>query len=243
MKWGCTVTVATDFVGLVQQLERPNAEYDCVLMDFHMPGSNLNTLLSWMRSSQRYASTRVVLLTWVTYRSSAAVVNLGGDAVLPKPVRCKSLYDTLTASTETQNLNTAENGQTPAMAIPSKKDPEDLNILLVEDNHVNQMVAMNLLKKAGYHADAVANGLEALKALEKKDYDLILMDVQMPEMDGYEATAAIRKGYVKPSIPIIGLTANAMKGDREKCIEAGMDDYLSKPMRPAMLYQLIDKWT
>jgi two-component system sensor histidine kinase/response regulator len=82
-----------------------------------------------------------------------------------------------------------------------------------------------------------------LQALENKDYDLILMDVQMPEMDGYEATSAIRKGEIKPAIPIIGLTANAMKGDREKCIEAGMDDYLSKPMRPNLLYAIIEKWT
>jgi two-component system sensor histidine kinase/response regulator len=182
----------------------------------------------------------VVLLTWVTYRSSAAVVNLGGDAVLPKPIRRKPLYETLVASSETCRREVAQDTQT---AIPTRKDPEDLNILLVEDNHVNQMVALNLLKKAGYHTDVVNNGLEALKALEKKDYDLILMDVQMPEMDGYEATAVIRKGDIKPAIPIIGLTANAMKGDREKCIEAGMDDYLSKPMRPKVLYALIEKWT
>jgi signal transduction histidine kinase/DNA-binding response OmpR family regulator/HAMP domain-containing protein len=242
-RWGCAVTVANDFVNLVQQLERPEAQYDCVLMDFHMPGSNMNTLLDWMRSSSRYESTRVVLLTWVTYRSSAAVVNLGGDAVLPKPIRAKSLYETLLASIETSHREAAKDEEETPITIPSKKDPEDLSILLVEDNHVNKMVALNLLKKAGYHADAVNNGLEALQALENKDYDLILMDVQMPEMDGYEATSAIRKGEIKPAIPIIGLTANAMKGDREKCIEAGMDDYLSKPMRPNLLYAIIEKWT
>ena len=85
--------------------------------------------------------------------------------------------------------------------------------------------------------------MEALQALDAKNYDLILMDVQMPEMDGYEATSAIRNGKIKPTIPIIGLTANAMKGDREKCLDAGMDDYLAKPIRPQQLYDLIEKWT
>ncbi|MBU0692375.1 response regulator [bacterium] len=245
--WKCRTDVTTDFDHLTKMLETPEITYDCILLDFHMPGSNLTSLLNWIRSTPRHENTKIILLTWVTYRSSADVANLGSDAVLSKPVRYAQLQEALSAKigrTESAfNRNEEANQDEILELLEQERGPEDLTILLVEDNHVNQLVATNLLKKAGYRVDAVNNGLEALKALETKDYDLILMDVQMPEMDGYEATAAIRNGKLKPSIPIIGLTANAMKGDREKCLDAGMDDYLAKPIRPQTLYDLVEKWT
>jgi CheY-like chemotaxis protein len=106
-----------------------------------------------------------------------------------------------------------------------------LHILVAEDNIVNQRVAALLLKKLGHKPHAVANGVEVLAALEGEEFDLILMDCQMPEMDGYEATARIRRGARQADIWIVALTANAMAGDRERCLAAGMNDYLSKPMR------------
>jgi CheY-like chemotaxis protein/HPt (histidine-containing phosphotransfer) domain-containing protein len=118
-------------------------------------------------------------------------------------------------------------------------------ILLAEDNITNQQVALGILKKMGLRADVVANGAEAVKALETLPYGLVLMDVQMPEMDGFKATHRIRNSQsttVDRNIPIIALTAYAMQDDREKCLEAGMDDYITKPIDPLALAKVLDKW-
>ncbi|HYB19359.1 MAG TPA: response regulator, partial [Thermodesulfobacteriota bacterium] len=119
-----------------------------------------------------------------------------------------------------------------------------VRILLAEDNIINQKVALRHLERIGYRADAVANGKEVLSALERIPYDLIFMDVQMPEMDGFEATAIIRRKERETGghIPIIAMTAHAMKGDRERCLEAGMDDYVSKPIQPSSLIEVIARW-
>ena len=117
-------------------------------------------------------------------------------------------------------------------------------ILVAEDNVVNQKVALRMLQKLGYHADAVANGKEAVTALETVPYDLVLMDVQMPEMNGLEATRAIRDPQAKVrhrDIPIVAMTAHALKGDRDKCLEAGMNDYISKPVTTSALQEILEK--
>jgi CheY-like chemotaxis protein len=120
-----------------------------------------------------------------------------------------------------------------------------IRILLAEDNITNQEVALGILKALGLHADAVANGSEVIKTLESLPYDLVLMDVMMPVMDGLEATRRIRNSQVRVlnhQIPIIAMTANAMEGDREKCLEAGMNDYVPKPVSPMALAEALDKW-
>jgi CheY-like chemotaxis protein/HPt (histidine-containing phosphotransfer) domain-containing protein len=139
--------------------------------------------------------------------------------------------------------------------VPSKLDPTlsqrmPLRMLLCDDNAINQKVAARLLQQMGYKPDIVGNGLEALAAIERQPYDLIFMDIQMPEMDGMEATRAIRQRQqdrvrhpnYKSSIVIVAMTANAMTGDREKCIAGGMDDYLSKPVRPEDVRKVIERW-
>jgi len=140
-------------------------------------------------------------------------------------------------------------GEVPQPAPASTQSPEDrsqaLNILLVEDNVVNQRVASGLLQKRGHRVAVAGNGLEALKALEQDSYDLVLMDVQMPEMDGLETTAKIREmeRHSARHQPVVALTARAMKGDLEHCLSAGMDGYLAKPIRPEELDDLLDKYT
>ena len=120
-----------------------------------------------------------------------------------------------------------------------------MRILLVEDNVTNQLVAKSMLIKLGYNVDAVGNGREALESLEAINYDLILMDCQMPIMDGYEATREIRNSeseVYNPSIPIIAMTANAMQGDMEKCVNAGMSDYVAKPVLVHVLAEKLEEW-
>jgi CheY-like chemotaxis protein/HPt (histidine-containing phosphotransfer) domain-containing protein len=118
-------------------------------------------------------------------------------------------------------------------------------ILLAEDNKTNQLVAMGILKRLGARADVVADGKKAVEALRSTDYDLVLMDVQMPEMDGLEATRTVRaagNGIRKPAVPIIAMTAYAMQGDRQACLDAGMDDYIAKPVTPAALSAVLEQW-
>ncbi|MGH9455415.1 MAG: response regulator, partial [Terriglobia bacterium] len=126
--------------------------------------------------------------------------------------------------------------------LPPPVDPENLTILLAEDNPVNQRLAVRLIEKRGHTVVVAENGREALAALEKQTFDLVLMDVQMPEMDGFEATAAIRKldDLRGTHLPVIAMTAHAMKGDRERCLAAGMDGYITKPVKASELIQVIE---
>jgi len=191
----------------------------------------------------------MVMLTSLGSQGDARrFLEMGFAAYLIKPVRHQELKAVI--SLALRNGKTAATSATPSQAHPVA--PEILNqgfgrkarILLAEDNVVNQMVAMGMLKKLGLRADAVANGQEALKALELLPYDLVLMDIQMPEMDGITATRHIRghgSTAREPNVPIIAMTAHAMKGDREKCLEAGMNDYVAKPVQPRELAAAITR--
>ena len=174
---------------------------------------------------------------------------IGFSGYLTKPVRVQDLFGVLSialgepagASRSARPIATRHSTRE---ALPSFKNSK-ARILMAEDNVTNQQVALGILKNLGLHADAVANGREAVDALKTIPYDIVLMDVQMPEMDGYEAARAIRDpqtGIPNPSVPIVAMTANAMQGDRSKCLEAGMDDYVAKPIAPRALAEALAKW-
>jgi len=195
-----------------------------------------------IKSDPAIAGTRLVLLTSLGLLPSADDLKATGiELCLSKPVKQSRLYDAL-AGLLGGRPGAAKRVTQPA--VPGRSPAHKLRVLVAEDNVINQKVALRQLRKLGVAADAVANGLEVIEALERIPYDVVLMDCQMPEMDGYQATRRIRaqeaasasdSAAAKPHLHIIAMTASAMQGDREKCLAAGMDDYLSKPVREAEL--------
>jgi signal transduction histidine kinase/CheY-like chemotaxis protein len=185
----------------------------------------------------------LMLLTSAAARVEPAELAARGiDGHIPRPVRQSQLFDTIMAAIARTN-SPAEMG---ILATPRPVDSQAAGaarILLVEDNEVNQMVATELLREAGFAFEVAGDGRQAVAAVTKSPFDVVLMDCQMPEMDGFEATRQIRKletdGKLRGHLPIVALTANALKGDRERCLEAGMDDYLSKPLQPEKLFTVI----
>lgn len=204
--------------------------FDLAILDMQMPGMDGLTLAQAIRTIPTYKTLPLIMLSSLgsaLNKSDFPSVDLA--AYLHKPIKQSQLYNTL--------LNIFEKGNfvhyQPKVINSTERlaDQLPLKILLAEDNVVNQKVALNILEKLGYRADVVANGFEVLDALHRQFYDVILMDVQMPEMDGLTATQKIIAEFPAHKIPrIIALTANAMEGDREMCLEVGMDDYISKPI-------------
>jgi two-component system sensor histidine kinase/response regulator len=214
-------------------------KYDVTLLDNHMPGMSGVDLARVVRADPLLASTRVVMLSSVTVEEGA-MRDLGIDYCLTRPVRQSQIYAA---------LDGVMSGTPPQ---PSQKSSAPTfphfhaHILLAEDHIVNQELALNMLELVGCIPIVANNGVEAVKAFETTTFDLILMDCQMPEMDGFEATMAIRRREsAKPGaqrIPIVALTAGAIEGDREKCLAAGMDDYVTKPFTIIDLIKTLDRW-
>jgi len=230
--------------------------YEVALLDFQMPGMDGLGLARAIKSNPMISLTRLVMLTsHGQLLSPAELDEFGIDSCIIKPAKQSRLFDCITGA---MGVATTKTGPSKSLVVASvavqlEVPPalDKMRILLAEDNRVNQMVALGQLRKLGYTAQAVANGLEAVQALEQISYDIILMDCQMPEMDGYEATRAIRKrerGSLgqpcpwKSPVCVIAMTANAMEGDREKCLVAGMDDYISKPVRASELQAALERW-
>jgi CheY-like chemotaxis protein len=167
---------------------------------------------------------------------------LGIAVHLTKPVRRAELRSAIVKSF-TRPVPAAAPTPAPEVAITIPVRSK-MHILLAEDNIVNQRVAVRILEKEGYRVVVANNGVEALTAMKEHDFDLVLMDVQMPEMGGFEATGSIRRreGLGGTHVPIVAMTAHAMTGDRERCLAAGMDDYISKPVRAAKLIELVEKY-
>ncbi|HEX2899214.1 MAG TPA: response regulator, partial [Bacteroidia bacterium] len=225
--------------------------YHLAVLDMQMPGMDGLMLAGEIKQDPLIADTRLIILTSLGRRMTKAEYQAAGiEAYLVKPVKQSKLFDCLV---EVMGAGSNDVILTPSASAPSHAPLSDLSsarVLLAEDNLVNQKVALAQLQKLGLNVDVAANGVEVMKALEAVPYDLIFMDCQMPEMDGYEASMAIRRRQSDPSgrerrafqPHIIAMTANAMQGDREKCIAAGMNDYISKPVREADLRAALDRW-
>jgi CheY-like chemotaxis protein/HAMP domain-containing protein len=239
--WGMRAEEAEDGPGALETLRaagQGGRAFDVALLDLQMPGMDGLELARAIRRDAGLAATRLVVLTSAGLRGHAAESKrIGISAYLTKPVRQSQLHDCLAmVMTPAAKTPSARRGATPLVTrhtLDEASSRSRLRVLVADDNETNQMVAVRMLSNLDCRADVAANGLEAVEALSRIAYDLVLMDCQMPEMDGYEATRAIRRGEGGRGtrIPVIAMTANAMHGDREKCLEAGMDDYISKPVR------------
>ncbi len=249
LSWGCRHDEAAGGVEALEKLHVAAAENDpftVAILDMQMPEMDGGTLGQIIKADETLQDTLLLMMTSLGVRGDAArMKKIGFSAYLTKPVKQSQLYDSL-VSILNQDAVPKVKSATPIVTKHSLADAKNskIRILLAEDNITNQLVATKILEKLGYRADAVANGVEAVKALETTPYDLVLMDVQMPEMDGLEATRIIRdpaSAVLNHQIAIIAMTANAMQGDREKCVGAGMDDYVSKPVKPRELDKAINK--
>lgn len=243
----CEATLFADGYKALQYLQAGH-QFDLAITDYQMPNLTGATIVRMLRQAENDRKIPIILLSPLGIRNE--IENLSEYQpieVLTKPIKQNELL-------EIMNKILRGKDEQPAERLKIKTiEPTDVvselieyssncRFLLVEDNIINQKVVLAVLKRVHIETDVANNGLEALEALNTNQYNLILMDVQMPEMDGLTATIKIRETYDFDSLPIIALTAHAMKGDREKCLTVGMNDYLSKPIQPDLLFKIIHKW-
>jgi len=234
-----TAASATEAYELLKQAEIEGRPYELAIVDHMMPVADGEELKDWIRSTPELRSVKLILSSSALATSTKAAWHLGFDAAIPKPIHRSAIVRALCTIYDV-GLGTQEEMR------PQSRTRSFANVrrvLLVEDNKVNQKLALVLLCRSGYQVDLADNGLEALKAVQRADYDVVLMDVQMPEMDGLEATRRIRALAMPCShVPIVAMTANAMKGDRERCLQAGMNDYITKPIDRLELLDKMAYW-
>jgi len=230
--WGMEPRLAdggAEALGALAEARQANQSFRLVLTDAQMPGMDGFELANEIRRNPGLAGVSIMMLTSAGRRGDAARCRaLGLEGYLTKPVGQSELRDAIL-----HVLGPRPEAKPALVTRHSLREEKCLRILLAEDNAVNQRLAARLLEKQGHHVTVAGNGREALGRLEKGRFDLVLMDVQMPEMDGFETTAAIREREKLTSrhVPIIAMTAHAMQGDRERCLAAGMDGYVSKPIK------------
>lgn len=237
-RWELAVVCLPDAPSAVE-LVRSGERFDFAILDMQMPGMDGLELARALRALPSSAPLPLLLLSSIGHQFTAEHRDLFA-AVLTKPVKPAQLHETI--------LRVAGPAPAPAPSpvaapAPARGTARSERLLLAEDNAVNQKVALHMLARLGYRADVAASGLEVLAALERQPYDIVLMDVQMPEMDGLEAARRIRSADTNTATSpwIIALTANAMEGDREACLACGMNDYVSKPMRASDLASALER--
>ena len=246
-RWEMVPTLAEDGargLNILAQADTTGSGFPLILLDCQMPDMDGFTFAERVKTDTRYHSAIIMMLTSGGQRGDAVRCReLGISAYLTKPIKQSELLQAIL--TVLGHSQQAAEDRPPLVTRHSlREDRRHLSILLAEDNPVNQMVARRLLEKMGHTVTVVATGQEALERVVEHDFSLVLMDVQMPEMDGLEATHAIRarEAETHQHLPIIAMTAHAMKGDRERCLAAGMDGYIAKPIRPPDLMMEIERF-
>ena len=247
--WHCRFAEAAhadEALTLLRRAAQEGDPFHVALVDMQMPEVDGAELSQRIRACPEVQDTPLVMMTSMGQRGDATrFQQIGFAGYFTKPVRQSHLRECLAMIRgRTTQARAFVADKLITRYLIAEAAYRRARILLAEDNVVNQRVALAILKKLGYRADAVANGKEVLAALRDIPYDLVLMDCQMPELDGYEATRLIRatgSGVLRPTVPIVAMTANAMKGDRERCLEAGMDDYISKPVQPRDLANTLER--
>ncbi len=244
ISWGMQTSVLTNGAEALAALRTGLADaqpFGFVLVDANLSDMDGPTLARAIKSDPKLAALRIVLLLAPGQRTSAPD-DANAHASLNKPVKRAQLRDFFESALKSPKAVRKAPQKAAVAARASKRGR--IHVLIAEDNQVNQKVIIRQLQKIGYQADAVANGIEALEASGKVAYDVILMDCQMPEMDGFTATREIRHREIGTGMhtPIVALTANALEGDREKCLDSGMDDYMSKPVKIEALQAMLEQW-
>ena len=248
--WGCKWDTAKDGAEALKKLERAidqNIPFETALLDMRMPGMSGEELGELIKGSSKLRNTVLIMLTSSGSRGDVTRLRkIGFAAYLTKPIKQVQLLECLQIIEGQTQIETLDSDQKPVITQYSLNTTRNkkTHILLVEDNKINQKLAIKVLEKMHFLVELAENGLEAIAALEKVDYDIVLMDLQMPEMGGLEATGVIRNPdskVINHNVPIIAMTAHAMEEDRRGCLEAGMNGYVSKPINKEILFAEIEK--
>lgn len=246
--WGANAEEASDANEAIEILEKASKDakpFKIAIIDMQMPVISGESLGKMIMDNKEINDTLIVMMTSMVWKGDVAKIQATGySAYLTKPVRISDLHDTITCLLTGTIPSASRDSIIPRNFLRDTK-MDKARILLVEDNITNQDVVVGILGRIGLKADIAANGAEAIEALSSKKYDIVFMDVQMPMMNGFEATGIIRdpeSSVLDHEVPVIAMTAHAMKGDRDKCIEAGMNDYITKPIEPESLFDAISRW-
>jgi len=246
--WNCRYKVVSSgeiALNVLMEATAQSDPFEIAILDMQMPEMDGEELGKQILSNTKITSPKLIVMSSIGNRGDAGRLHdLGFSAYLTKPVKQSQLYNCLT----TVYGHKQEVAEQPLVTRHSIKESQkrSVRILVVEDNPVNRLVAVKILEKLGYKSALASNGREAIDLLKKIDYDIVFMDCQMPVMDGYEATRTIRSGnsgVINSKVTVIAMTANALKGDREKCTLAGMDDYITKPISPAIVSDALTRWS
>ena len=243
MKSTCS-TSGTDGLAKLYSAKREGKPFDMLILDFHMPEMDGMEVAQKIKADPAINDVKIIMLTSVGLHNELQRARKNGMAAyLNKPIRQSELFIALLKVIN----KSSEQSETRAAAVVDNKNRSAMHVLVVEDNLTNQELLVAMLRVFGCRSDVAANGVEAVAAVSQNTYDLVFMDCQMPEMDGYEATEAIRRleadNGSKAKNVIVALTAHALEGDMEKCLAAGMDDYMSKPFTQIQLHAMLQKWS